>query len=287
MHRLLAGMLLLGLLVPSLASTASQPATPAPSDSALARMGYPELTIRVSDDRFEMPGQVPAGRTLITLDNVGRQSRHSTLLRLPDGMTLAEILAGLGNRTAPPPWYLASTFVGFPGETGPGQTNRAVVDLAAGLYLVADDFVQPFLVLPVGNATPAAVPTPTADGKVSLFEYSFKFPATIAPGRHVWQVTNAGREVHELMLAKVPDGTTVEQIASLVNAKSGGTTPAAGGLSRGDLVPAGGIGMLSPGAVGWTEVNLEPGTYAALCFAFGPDLIPHVMKGMIAVFTVA
>jgi hypothetical protein len=280
--------LIVGLLGIVVAPVAAQEATPNAGASPLAGLGYPELTIQVADDGFRMPGQVAAGRTLITLDNVGRESRHSQLLRLPDDLTIGDLVAG-GGGDAVPPWFLRSTFVGFPGETPPGGQNRAVVDLTPGLYLVVDDFFQPFVVLPVEGegGTPAAAVDPPADGTVRLFEYGFQFPDALAAGRHVWQVVNAGRESHELVLARAPDGTTVDQVRDLLATESEeGATPVAGGLSPGDLVPAGGMGWLSPGAIAWTEANLEPGTYVALCFAFGPDGVPHVVKGMVDVFAV-
>jgi hypothetical protein len=284
--RLLVLVALAVLSIGGFGNASAQDATPGAAGSVLAALGLPELVIKVSDERFDMPGEVVAGRTLITLENVGQESRKSELLRLPESMTLAEIFAGTADQDVLPSWYLASTFVGFPGETLPGQTNRAVVDLTPGLYLVLDDFIQPLIVAPAGGeqGTPAPGPEPPADGEVSLFEYGFKFPETLAAGRQVWKVTNAGREAHELLLVSVPDGTTVEQIAELVN--SDFATPVAG-LNEESVVPAGGLGWLSPGGIGWTEVDLQPGTYAALCFAFGPDFESHAMKGMIDVVTVS
>src|SRR4051794_21887790 len=79
----LAAAVLLGA-APGLA--AAQSATPGAGPSALAALGYPDLAIRVSEAGFQMPSQATAGRTLITLTNVGAQSRHGRLLRLPDDL---------------------------------------------------------------------------------------------------------------------------------------------------------------------------------------------------------
>jgi hypothetical protein len=273
-----------------LAEAGAQDASPEAGASLLAGMGYPDVAIEVSDAGFRMPGQVAAGRSLITLTNVGQESRHARLLRLPNDLAIGDLFADQGE-DAPPAWFIQSTFVGFPGETLPGESNRAVVDLTPGLYLVVDDFFQPFVVLPAeGNGgTPAAAVDPPADGTVSLFEYSFKLPATVAPGRQVWQVENAGREPHELLVAKAPAGTTAEQVVALLTSESDdeNATPAGGGPSFGDLVPVGGMGQLSPGLSAWTEVNLEAGTYVALCFVFDPSTgMPHALMGMVQVFTV-
>ena len=58
---------------------------------------------------------------------------------------------------APPSWLFQSIYPGFPGETLPGQTSLALVDLSPGRYLVLGDTVQQFEV--VGDvATPGATP---------------------------------------------------------------------------------------------------------------------------------
>jgi hypothetical protein len=52
--------------------------------------------------------------------------------------------------------------------------------------------------------------------------------------------------------------------------------------------PVGGMGQLSPGLTAWTELDLAPGTYVAVCFVFDPATgMPHAVLGMVDVFTVA
>jgi hypothetical protein len=46
---------------------------------------------------------------------------------------------------------------------------------------------------------------------------------------------------------------------------------------------------ISPGENAWMTVNLEPGTYAALCFipdATSEDMTSHLAHGMITIITV-
>lgn len=267
----------------------AQEASPESSGSLLAGMGYPELRIRVHDDRFELPEQVSAGRTLIVYENVGQGPRHSLLMRLPEAVGGEQALADLGPEAQEPPaWFLDATFPGFPGETLPGETSVAVVDLAPGTHLVLDDF--PAVVEVVGaDATPVTSQDPAADGTVRLVEYGFAFPEAITPGQQVWGLTNDGQEPHELLLARSPEPVTVEQVIELVTSESGdeNATPVGGGPSFAELEPVGGIGWLSPGLTAWTEVRLEPGTYVALCFVFDPETgMPHVAMGMVEVFTV-
>ena len=269
---------------------AAQDATPSATEPILAGLGYPELLIEVDEDTTRVPEQVPAGRTLITLANIGEESWHGFLLRLPEGVTPDALQATPepGQEDAPPPWLFEATFPGFPGETLPGQTNRAVVDLTPGDYLVVGDVFQPFLV--VGDAaTPAAGEDPAADGVVRLFEYNFELPEVLAPGPQVWELTNTGEQPHELLLAWSPKPVTAEQVVQMFmnENEDENATPIGGGPSFAEIEPVGGMGWLSPGATAWTEVDLRPGTYIALCFVFDPATgMPHVAMGMVAVFTV-
>ena len=291
MHRLSLFVLVLALVLSGPAGIAAQNATPDTSDSALAALGYPELLVRVNGDTFEMPETtVPAGRTLVRLENLGEESWHGFMLQVPQGVTDEQVVADLGpDAEAPPPWLFEAIYPGFPGETLPGQTNLALVDLSPGRYIVLGDTVQPFEV--VGDAaTPGATSEAEGsivDGTVNLFDFNFEFPDTIAAGRQLWAVTNTGDQPHELLLARSPEPVTTEQVMELMAGESEEATPTGGGPSFADFEPVGGIGWLSPGLTAWTEVDLAPGTYAAFCFVFDPETgLPHVAMGMVAVFTV-
>lgn len=236
--------------------------------------GYPELSIDISDAGFVLPSAVPAGRTLITLHNTGTDSRHAFLARLPDDVTIGELFAE-DQSDAPPAWLWKSSFPGFPSETLPGESRHVVVDLTPGLYMILEDHVGIFVVQPGDAATPSPVADPTSAATISLFEFGFELPDNLAAGDQVWTVHNVGRVPHELLLAKVPDGTTNDDVMNML------------GSDTGEATPVGGIGWISPGATGWTEVDLAPGTYAALCFVFDPDAgVPHAMEGMVQVFTI-
>ncbi len=291
MHPLRLFVVILALVLAGPAGIAAQEATPRESSSGLAELGYPELLVRVNGDAFEMPETtVPAGRTLVRLENVGEESWHGFMLRVPEDVTDEQVVADLGPEAeAPPPWLFEATYPGFPGETLPGQTNLALVDLSPGRYLVLGDSVQQFEV--VGEAaTPMATPeadVPVVDGTVRLFDFNFEFPETVVAGQQLLEVTNTGEQPHELLLARSPEPVTTEQVLELMADESEEATPTGGGPSFADFEPVGGMGWLSPGVTAWAEVNLTPGTYVALCFVFDPETgMPHVAMGMVAAFTV-
>jgi hypothetical protein len=282
---------LLSLSQAGSAAVLAQDATAPASGSLLAAMGYPEVRIRVTEDTYELPAApVAVGRTLITLDNVGQESWHGLLLRLPDGVSDEQVATELGPETQEPPaWLFEATFPGFPGETLPGERRQAVVDLTAGRYLIVGDVAQRF---DVGEAaaTPEVGAPPVTDGAVRLFEFGFAFPDALAPGRQVWAVTNDGSAPHELLLAWSPEPVTAEQIVEMFanESEDENATPVGGGPSFAEMEPVGGLGWLSPGLTAWAEVDLRPGTYVVLCFVFDPATgMPHAAMGMVDVFTVA
>jgi hypothetical protein len=283
-----AGFIVFLLLVAFLGPVAAQEATPQASASILAGLGYPELHITVGDDGVEMPDQVNAGRILIVYENVSDESWHPLMLRLPATIPVDQAMADLGPEAMEPPgWFLEVDFPGFVGETMPGQTSYAVVDLMPGSHLVLHDSATAIEVVSA-DATPVASQAPPADGTVRLFEMGFEFPEVINPGQQVWEVTNVGEVPHELLLVQSAKPVTAEQIIELFSAEDENATPVGGGPSLADIEPVGGVGWLSPGATAWTELSLEPGTYAALCFVFDPETgMPHAMMGMVDVFTVS
>jgi hypothetical protein len=271
----------------SLPLAVAQDATPESSESILASLDYPQLHINVYDDRFEAPGLVEAGRTLIVYENVGQGSRHSFLMRLPDGFDIANPPEEEGD--GPPSWFFDASYPGFVGETQPGTTSYAVVDLTPGIYLIFDDFIDAFVV--VGPISDELAVAPPAVETVDLFDFNFTFPDRVAAGRQVWTVTNSGQQPHEILLSRSPEPVTSAQVLELLAAENddddSNATPVGGGPALEDLIPVGALGWLSPGATAWAEVDLEPGTYVALCFVFDPETgMPHAMEGMVATFTV-
>ena len=112
---------------------------------------------------------------------------------------------------------------------------------------------------------------------VTLEDFAFTFSQSLRPGKQVIEVRNAGRQSHELVLVKlVPGKTAHDVIASIENPMR----PQAG-------MPIGGVTPMSMGETNWISVDLEPGSYALICFI--PDMgdgKPHFMHGMTKEFEV-
>jgi hypothetical protein len=148
--------------------------------------------------------------------------------------------------------------------------------------------VTPYLLAMQAEA-PAVPVDPMPDVVATMFEMDFAVPATVGAGRQVWQVSNTGAALHEMAIQPVPAGATKEQVIA-----------AFGALMQGQPVPlelgwawvdwhfdlVNGVGATSTGGTVWAQFDLEPGTYAALCFVPGGNGMPHLMAGMIKIFTV-
>lgn len=264
----------------ALPATAQELATPV-SDSLMSGPGFPGLSIRATEEDMEAPSNLQSGRFLVRFENASGRLLHPLLVRLPDDISVERAVGDFtGGTNGPPSWLLDARFPGFVGETMPGETSRAVVDLVAGRYVIVGTTAVSFEVMG-SSSIPPAQQTPPVDVRVEAFEYDFVLPEDIGPGRQVWSVTNSGTVPHELILVWTPDAMTPEEMLDALfggeGASDRGTTP----------VPVGGLGWLSPGRTAWTELELPPGSYLVLCFVYDPVRgSTHLEREMIDSFTI-
>jgi hypothetical protein len=269
----------------------AQEATPAPTDSALAASGLPELHIRITDTAYEVASaQVTAGLTLLVVENATAESYSATLGMPPAGLTVADVMA-----TPPageeeiPAWIFEATITGGP-IVDAGQTGYAVVTLTPGEWGVFGEGPQTPAVITVSGEAPAGAAEPAAAVAVQMQDFAFVgLPGTLPAGRQVWQVTTTGPQHHLLAIDAVPPGTTLEQVLALFEGFMTGTPgPGAGALTEADFVTVGGMEVQSAGQTAWVELDLAPGTYAVACFWPDPATgMPHAFMGMVAILTVA
>ena len=142
------------------------------------------------------------------------------------------------------------------------------------------------------SASPAEVPTASAPapsaggasasagagaGELAIVarEFSYEAPATIPAGPVRITLTNQGKEEHMAQIAKLADGTSLDQLLAA--------------LMQNDFAAAfkmmtlvGGPTAVLPGKEQEVAAVLDPGNYALLCFVSSPDGIPHLAKGMVA-----
>ena len=291
------------LLAVGLLPAAAQNATPE-GKSLLAGLGYPELVVTTDGTDFTVPAEVESGRYRLVLQNDSALATELNLALVPEGMTAADIEAAFleaAEAEVPPPLVYELVLNGG-AAAEPGASGEVVLDLAPGDWVFnlvgfGEEDVEGIDLYKTVAVTgePPAAEDPADAAEVAMIDFDFEVPADLAGGPQIWKVTNNGSQPHHLVLASVPDGTTEEQVLELLNAFFGppatpeaGATPVEPALGPDDYVEVGFTGILSSGQANWLEFDLAPGTYVAICFI--PDQetgMPHVMMGMLEVFTVA
>jgi len=111
--------------------------------------------------------------------------------------------------------------------------------------------------------------------QAELVDYGFVLSqSTFVAGQSIaFELTNTGTEPHEMAIAQLPEGGTIEQAFS-------GEIP----FEEINFV---GVGFADPGQTGYlATTGLEAGSYTIVCFIPSPDGTPHFVKGMVGEFDV-
>jgi LPXTG-motif cell wall-anchored protein len=268
--------LIVGLCMGLFAATWSNPVFAAPTTAR-------QVVIEAREYAFVAPASIGAGYTSFTLVNRGHDPHHAQIARLQNGKTMADLMAALRGSN-PNAAFALLEFVGGPAFSLPGQRSSSVtLNLRTGNYVLmcfisdedgtphfAKGMIKPMRVVAGGSAS-----KPTADGTVLLRDFSFRFSANMRPGTHTWNIVNQGPQPHEMVLFKLNPGKTLADVM----AEGNGPPP---------FRSLGGMQALNPGKSGWVTVNLQPGTYVAICEV--PDSRTgksHAELGMVYQFTVA
>ncbi len=117
----------------------------------------------------------------------------------------------------------------------------------------------------------------TTDEATGAVTYAFQFlgsPTVTQNEVIALNISNKGVEVHEAILAQLPEGADPSGILD-------------GSIAEEDVAFIGVAAPIFPGqSVDLAVVNLQPGVYTLICFFPGPDGAPHIANGMAAQFEV-
>jgi hypothetical protein len=239
------------------------------------------IRFEIGSDSVAVPEQAPTGIVTVTSSNTSQTPRSLFLARLNPEVTAEAFTESFqqGPEAALP---LVSLVGGI--DAPPGETKVFTVELEEGLH-VAIGFPQgdelPLLnFFQVAGGEGAGSP-PQADHTIELIDFDFNIPEAISAGQQTWEVTSPGQQPHELYLIRPEPGFTEERLLEMMQA---GEEPQ--GPPPWEEVAF--FGPFSQGERAWYDIDLEPGTYMALCFL--PDISgsgrPHVELGMIETFEV-
>lgn len=265
---------------------------------AFAQM-TPEVVFKATETTLEVPEQLEAGFHYFALATDGMKTYSLDVFRLHDGVTLEMIESSRnaideayingGDPAAAVNGVLELGDIVLNIERNAGAEQQSFgITLEEGNYAVGSSYedetttkyvYKTFEV--VASDAPAAAPQ--ADQIIQLVDFAFAFPANIQAGEQTWELVNNGKQVHHLILLKVKEGKTLEDIQAYAETEEG-EDPTEEAL--GDYV-----GIMSPGRSVYHTVTLVPGMYVAICYmpdhGEGGDGAPHLAHGMMQSFTVS
>jgi hypothetical protein len=274
------------------------------SDTVIRTLGYPEVTVEVGPDGVSAPARLAAGLYLVTLVAAEGLVGYVDIMQPPPGLSEEEATQlafdAAVNDLARADWgYLGGT-----NTPRPGESASFVIDLPPGEYQWAASSYNPDgsneimhlepLTVTAAGATPiVGTPMPSeppAPGIVLEMTDDLVYivdPDPAPAGPQIWEMANTGTHApHHVVMVRVPDGTTSQQIIDEFAAMMSGTPPAGEPVWT-QAVWVGYAALQSGGRTTWAEFDLEPATYAVACFIVDPVTgRPHILDGMVTVFTV-
>ncbi len=254
--------------------------------AAPAAMPAQVVTLKGADFSFEGPAEVQSGWVTVNFSNVGKEAHHAQFARLNDGVTPQQIQDAL--KQSEQAALALVSLVGGPSVIDPNGNGSVTMNLAPGQYMLlcflpsadgvphlAKGMVALLTVKGAGASTAAE---PKADVTVNMADFHYTMPAEVKAGKQVWKVVNDGPQPHEIVVLKLEDGKTPDDVFAFF-AKPEGKPP---------FTSIGGMQGISKGAApAFINFDLQPGTYVALCNI--PDATTgkaHAELGMVMPFTV-
>ena len=248
----------------------------------------PSVAIVANDYLFvDAPESIAGGLTRIDFKNESVAEDHQAqLLRLNEDVSYSDFDALFDNpeTTEAEIFALVATAAGGPG-TSPGGDNDNVIDLEEGTYALICFIPSPTDGIPHAfkgmrqelqvTAAPDEQPeAPEVDVTVSLADFEFDAPETLAAGETTFEVTNNGTQAHEMAVFSLDEGITTEDVVAILTeeVELQGPPP---------FAFTGQVAVMTPGESGITTLDLEAGTFALLCFVTDPETeTPHFALGM-------
>jgi hypothetical protein len=267
------------------AATTLAATTAAPTTTAAA---LPTIDVVEKDFAFDLPKQVPAGVVRINATNEGAEAHHAQFARLNEGVTYDTLFAAFAD--GPDAALPLVTLTGGPGPIQPSTDLSVTTELPAGQYVVlcflsgadgvahaAKGMVATVEVTDLGNESAAG----DGDAQVGLIDYAFKGLPRTLPAKTTLQLTNEGKESHEVSVLKLADGATTADVLDFLTSTTSPSGPP-------PFAFAAGFQGVAPGGTGSVDLDLDSGTYVAICFIPSPanGFKPHAALGMIAEFQV-
>ena len=234
----------------------------------------PQVLVEAIAEGFTISETIPEGVVAIIFQNNAEEPIYASFMSLNEGATPEEFAEAFN---AGPQEFLLLASIKGSILAEPGTSAEAILDFAPGEHVLLDEDniemrgTTPFT---VADEEGDGAAEPQADVTVGLTDFGFNVPPAIPAGPQLWHVQNLSQETpHELLIARLDDDMPAGAVNEILLGHRGmeGVTE----------VPTIVLGM-SEGEQFWVTYDLEPGTYALVCFL--PDIfgsgMPHALLGM-------
>jgi hypothetical protein len=233
-----------------------------PDTSAKAPQSEPpqEIHVTVTEDGFDIPGQLESEPVRLMLHNAGKVLHHTYFALLDEGVTEEDLRSALSK--GPDELFPFITIAGSMPEIEPMEVSEITMLFPEGNYVMIDPEVKGPPPLSFFTVTPASGPdveVPVADYLIETGDFYFNITDPIS-GEATVEITNVGQQNHEVGIGREVGGEEKE-VTTI-------------------FAPA-------PGGRMWTSLSLKPGDYTLVCFLPDPKTgKQHVKLGMKKTFTV-
>ncbi len=242
-----------------------------------ASAGPAKVALKVTEtgkkSTVEAPKSLKAGLVEFTFENTGKKPHDAQVVRVDGDRSPEEVAKIIQAEGGPIPAWIHGA--GGLGTIAPGKTGTSTDLLEPGKHYVFDTEGGGVATVEVsGEAGSAKLPTTPATIKAK--EYSFE-PSGLKAGKNRLTFENIGKELHHVVAAPLRKGATLADVKKFVATEGEPSGPPPLEFEQGV-----GTAVLDGGAKQVTELELQKGKYAFLCFiqdrTGGP---PHVAKGMV------
>lgn len=299
---LVALVLAIGMTAPALAQDATPMASPEPAPPFVTAsgLGLSEFDITVTDDGFDLPSSIPAGRYLVNASIETNAPSAASFFMIPAGMTFDDVTAAFasGDETGADLSWLYHTTIAGGAMGAPGTVAQAVIDLPPGDWVVwADDpgSAIPMSEVQVTGAMPDTLreitPTVTITAISNDSGYAFAVDGDVVAGPQLVEFYNKTDQPHFVAALVSPVPLDADQFMQLLSMPDGATPAPDSGLPSFDEIQfnPSGITTISAGGKIWAVVDFMSGHNVITCFVTdpnSPDMLPHAAEGMFAMIDV-
>ena len=226
---------------------------------------------------IDMPAEIPSGVVTFAYQLAEDAPGLPEFARLNEGVTVDQVIAAYQADQ-----MSALSLVTLIGNSDNSADGQMTFDLQPGTYI---GILTPQEGAPLTTTFTAGEPSgaaaPQADVNVHVEDLAFVLPDEIAAGPQTWQIENVGGQWHEMMIVKLSEGVSVDDLLTMLQSEDAMSGPPPFEMMAG-LWPMG------KGQRAWANFDLPAGEYTVICFV--PDLMgdmaPHAAHGMVRTLVV-